>query len=124
MNSVGTIASLTTSYILKSLVSIFCGIYSLNLNFLKEVNEENTFYEKCLPELLHHTFQTKNNQSKFRSAFFTAARSDFDHQREVIQKFKFHSQYDGFDIIDHSRYVPDLGMFGPANPNISPLLWK
>ncbi|CAF1456014.1 unnamed protein product, partial [Adineta steineri] len=59
------------------------------------------------------------------TALFTAAvRGDFYHQRELIQKLKYDFQYDGFDIIDHSRYVPDLGIFDPADLNILPLLWK
>ncbi|CAF0906568.1 unnamed protein product [Adineta steineri] len=73
-NSLRTIVSSTSSYTLNSLVSIFCGIYALNLNFVKEVkevNEENIFYEKCLRELLHHTFCP---------AFFIAACDDFDRQ--------------------------------------------
>ncbi|CAF1201161.1 unnamed protein product [Rotaria sordida] len=124
MNSVRTVASVTSSYTLKSLVSIFCGIYPLNVNFLKEANSENFLYEKCLPELLREIFQTTNNQSTFRSAFFTAARDDFDHQRDLFNKLKFDTIINGFDIYEQTGNVPDLGMFGPADQYILPLMWK
>ncbi|CAF3998115.1 unnamed protein product [Rotaria magnacalcarata] len=62
MNSVRTIASVASSYTLKSLLSIFCGIYPINVNFLKEANPENILYEKCLPELLREFFPTNNNE--------------------------------------------------------------
>ncbi|CAF3517093.1 unnamed protein product [Rotaria sp. Silwood1] len=123
-NSVRTVASVTSSYTLKSLVSIFCGIYPLNVNFLKEANAENFLYEKCLPELLRETFRTTNNQSAFRSAFFTAARDDFDHQRDLFNKLKFDTTINGFNIYEQVGNVPDLGMFGPADPYILPLMWK
>ncbi|CAF4654876.1 unnamed protein product, partial [Rotaria sp. Silwood2] len=99
-NSVHTVASGTSSYTLKSIVSIFCGIYPLNVNFLKEANSENFLDEKCLPELLRETFRTKNNQSAFRSAFFTAARDDFDHQKDLFNKLKFDTTINGFDIYE------------------------
>ncbi|CAF2975643.1 unnamed protein product [Rotaria sp. Silwood2] len=123
-NSVHTVASGTSSYTLKSIVSIFCGIYPLNVNFLKEANSENFLDEKCLPELLRETFRTKNNQSAFRSAFFTAARDDFDHQKDLFNKLKFDTTINGFDIYEEVGYVPDLGMFGPADSYILPLMWK
>ncbi|UJR32442.1 hypothetical protein I4U23_019904 [Adineta vaga] len=123
-DSVHTIASATSSYTLKSLVSIFCGIYPLAVNFLKETTKTNTLYEKCLPELLQETFQTKTNQSIFRSAIFTTARGDFDHQRELFTQFKFDTIYDASEVFDHLGYLPDVGMFGPADTNILPLLWK
>ncbi|CAF3782646.1 unnamed protein product [Rotaria socialis] len=123
-NSVHTIASVASSYTLKSLLSIFCGIYPINVNFLKEANPENILYEKCLPELLREIFLTNNNEPAFSSAFFTAARDDFDHQREIIDKMKFDTVRSASNIYHEIGYISDLGMFGPADPHILPLLWK
>ncbi|CAF1137390.1 unnamed protein product [Adineta ricciae] len=123
-NSVRTTAWSTSSYTLKSLVSIFCGIYPLLGNFLKEIKYKDGFYEKCLPELLHDTFRTKSNQSKFHSAIFTTARGDFDHQQQLFQQFQFDKIYDAADIYEKEGYVPDVGMFGPEDTHILPLVWK
>lgn len=122
--SVHTVGSVTSSYTLKSLLSIFCGLYPLNVNFLKEYKSEVSFYEKCLPELLREMFPMVNNQSAFRSAFFTAARDDFDHQQELVDKIKFDTVINGYDIYKEIGRIPDLGMFGPPDPYILPPMWK
>ncbi|CAF1313435.1 unnamed protein product [Rotaria sordida] len=116
--------SVTSSYTSKSLVSIFYGIYPLNVNFLKEANSENILYEKCLSELLRETFQTTNNQSAFRLDSFTTARDNYDHQDNLLNRLKFDTTINVFDIYKQIGNVLDLGMFGPADPHILPLIWK
>ena len=123
-NSVHAVASVSSSFTLKSLVSIFCGIYPLNVNFLKEVDLGNSFYEKCLPELLRQSFQTMDNRSAFRSAFFTAARDDFDRQRDLFTELKFDSIINGYNIYEKIGNLPDVGIFGPGDPHVLPLMWK
>ncbi|CAF3658695.1 unnamed protein product [Rotaria sp. Silwood1] len=122
-NSVRTTATTVASYTLKSLIGTLCGIYPLNVDFLEEVNSKNKFYEICLPDLLRQTFRTSKNQSSFRSAFFTAARDDFDRQRELINRMRFDNMYSGFDVVNRTETVLDVGMFGPSDSTILPLLW-
>ncbi|CAF2938694.1 unnamed protein product [Rotaria sp. Silwood2] len=100
-------------------------LWTNSVHTVASVTSSSKFlYEKCLPELLRETFRTKNNQSAFRSAFFTAARDDFDHQKDLFNKLKFDTTINGFDIYEEVGYVPDLGMFGPADSYILPLMWK
>ena len=122
-NSVRTTATTVASYTLKSLIGTICGIYPLNIDFLEEINQKNKFYEICLPDLLHKTFRRSKNQSMFRSAFLTAARDNFDHQRELIKRMGFNEIYSGFEIAAQNRSIPDVGMFGPPDAAIMPLLW-
>lgn len=124
-NSVRTVATTTASYTFKSLLGIFCGIYPLNNNFLVEVNSKNTFYQRCLPELIRQTFRTSSdNRSTFHSGFFTAAQGDFDHQEELSQKLNFDYIADGDNIHrELKRKIPKLGYFGPPDPYVLPLMW-
>ncbi len=100
-----------------------CGIYPLTTNFLKETNEGNFLYQKCLPELLRETFRTTNNRPVFRSASFTAARDEWDQQRALDKSFKFDTVISGFDIYEQAtRRLPDTNWFGPADSNILSLM--
>ncbi|CAF1620886.1 unnamed protein product [Rotaria magnacalcarata] len=121
--SVRTTATTIATYTLKSLIGTLCGIYPLNVDFLEEASSKNKFYKICLPELLRQTFRTSKTSSSFRSAFFTSARDDFDRQRELIRRMKFDNVYSGFEVINRTGPVPDVGMFGPADSTILPLLW-
>jgi hypothetical protein len=123
-NSVRTVASTTSSYTLKSLLSTFCGIYPLTTNFLSETSPENLLYEKCLPELIHETFRTTNNRSAFRSALFTAARDNWGGQQALHNSCRFDTVISANDIYQQVGELPDSGWFGPDDSNILPLMWK
>lgn len=121
--SVRATATTVATYTLKSLIGTLCGIYPLNVDFLQEVNAKHKFYEICLPELVRQTLCTSKNSSCFRSAFFTSARDDFDRQRELIKRMKFDDVFSGFNVTGRFGPTPDVGMFGPSDSTILPLLW-
>lgn len=123
-NSVHTVSSSTASYTFKSLLSIFCGMYPMNVNYLKEITSKYSFYQKCLPELIRETFQTADNKSIFRSGLFTAAHGGFDHQRELTDRFQFDTVIEGFDIYRQQPNVSNLGWFGPSDWTILPFMWE
>ena len=122
--SVHGVASTVASYTLKSLLCTLCGVYPMSINFLAETEPNNAFYQKCLPDLVRQTFRTSENQSSFRSAFFTAARDDFDRQRQLLDRMHFDEVFNGFHIYNRSGRIPDLGLFGPPDTTILPLLWE
>ena len=123
-SSVHGVASTMVSYTLKSLLCTLCGMYPMPVNFLEEIDPRYKFYQECLPDLIRQTFQTSKNQSKFRSAFFTAARDNFDRQRQLIDRMHFDDAFNGYHITNRSAHVPDVGIFGPSDTTILPFLWK
>jgi Sulfatase len=117
--------SATSSYTLKTLLSTFCGIYPLNVNFMEEGREDRYLYQDCLPQLVRESFVSPNKNRRrwwwprrsptfrFESAFFQSSENTFDHQEEEFNKM-------GWDKI---FYAKEMGWFGVGDNDLLPLLW-
>jgi Sulfatase len=130
--------SATSSYTLKTLLSTFCGMYPLNVNFMEEGRENRYFYQKCLPQLVRETFPaiTTNGPSKWRrwwerastsrfeSAFFQTSESTFDHQDEEFSKMGWDRTFYAPDVRAFSPEARQMGWFGVGDRDLLPLFWN
>lgn len=130
--------SATSSYTLKTLLSSFCGMYPLNVNFMEEGRDNRYFYQKCLPQLVREAFPdiTTNEPSEWRrwweraspslfeSAFFQTSESTFDHQAEEFSKMGWDRTFYASDVRAFSPEARQLGWFGVGDRDLLPLFWN
>ena len=126
-------ASATSSYTLKTLLSTFCGMYPLNVNFMEESRHDRHFYQQCLPQLVSTHFLEPQQQhrwwqrapaSRFRTAFFQTSENSFDHQGEEFSKMGWGKRFYAPDVLEFSPGAKKLGWFGPGDNDLLPLFFN
>jgi len=140
--------SATSSYTLKTLLSTFCGMYPLNVNFMEEGRRDRYFYQECLPQRLRKAFPDHNHDhksldrrqgwnrwfhkrglltpespSRFRSAFFQTSENTFDHQKEEFDKMGWDQTFYAPDVREMSPEAKNMGWFGVGDNDLLPLLF-
>ena len=127
----------TSSYTLKSLLSTFCGVYPLNVNFMEESRTDRHFYQQCLPQLVREAFVTPEEPSssrrrwlprsaqasRFESAFFQTSEDTFDHQAEEFSKMGWDRTFYTPDVRQFSPDAKEIGWFGVGDNDLLPLFW-
>lgn len=74
----------TSSYTIKSLLSLLCSMYPYPENFT--VEHEYEYYNKCLPQLL--------KENGFATSYFQSSDSSFDQQIKTLGKMGFNTIFD------------------------------
>ena len=131
--------STISSYTLKSLLSTFCGMYPLNVNFMEESRQDRYFYQQCLPQLVREAFVAPKEHSssrrwwwprslsvqdsRFRSAFFQASEDTFDYQAEEFNKMGWDRTFYTPDVRQFSPEAQKMGWFGVGDNDLLPLFW-
>jgi hypothetical protein len=126
--------SATSSYTLKTLLSSFCGMYPLNVNFMEEGRQDRHFYQECLPQLIRKTFPATHaghrrwfprsfGASRFKSAFFQSSENTFDHQEEEFNKMGWDQTFYAPDVRRFSPSAQDMGWFGVGDNDLLPLFF-
>lgn len=128
-----TDTSATSSYTLKTLLTTFCGMYPLNVNFMEEGREDHHFYQECLPQLVRRYFPSQNGKkrlwqrsssSRFRSAFFQSSDNTFDHQAEEFEKMGWDERFYGSDVEEFVPGAAKMGWFGVGDGDLLPLFFN
>jgi Sulfatase len=130
--------SSTCSYTLKALLSTFCGMYPLNVNFMEEARPDKHYYQQCLPQLVRKHFRDNDLSrpwwkrlvrrwslpaSRFQSAFFQTSESNFDHQQEEFIKMGWDKTFYEPDVRKFSPDAKKLGWFGVGDNDLLPLFF-
>lgn len=124
--------SATSSYTLKTLLSTFCGMYPLNVNFMEEGRDDRHFYQECLPELIRRQFPSttthkrwwqRSPTSRFRSAFFQSSENTFDHQAEEFEKMGWDDRFYAPDVERFTPGAQKMGWFGVGDNDLLPLVF-
>lgn len=137
--------SAISSYTLKTLLSTFCGMYPLNVNFMEEGRRDRYFYQECMPQLLRKTFPEHDHHnsldrrwwkprwltkrgllgpsSRFQSAFFQTSENTFDHQKEEFDKMGWDQTFYAPDVREFTPDAKKLGWFGVGDNDLLPLLF-
>jgi len=131
--------SSTSSYTLKSLLTSFCGMYPLNVNFMEESRRDRHFYQECLPQLVRKVFPVpevdsrsrlrrwltpRATESRFRSAFFQTSEHTFDHQREEFEKMGWDRSFYAPDVRAFNPDAKQMGWFGVGDHDLLPLYFN
>ena len=133
--------SATSSYTLKTLLSTFCGMYPLNVNFMEEGRRDRYFYQDCIPQLLRKTFPEHDHSlhsrwiprflkrglltpsSRFRTAFFQTSEDNFDHQKDEFDKMGWDQTFYAPDVRSFSPEAKNMGWFGVGDNDLLPLFF-